>query len=59
MVKMQKIVIWMLHCSCKNRKYLWRYCKRCWNKFDTSNFELDRPFPKIKNKKVTGLIKDE
>ena len=27
-------------------------------RFDTSNFELDRPLPK-KNKKVTGLMKDE
>ena len=28
-------------------------------RFDTSNYELDRPLPKGKNKKVTGLIKDE
>ena len=28
-------------------------------RFDTSNFELGRPFPKGKNKNVTGLIKDE
>ena len=28
-------------------------------RFDTSNFELDRPLPKRKNKKVIGLIKDE
>ena len=28
-------------------------------RFDTSNIEIDRPFPKGKNKKVTGLIKDE
>ena len=28
-------------------------------RFDTSNFEIDRPFPKGKNKKVTGLMKDE
>ena len=27
--------------------------------FDTSNYELDRPLPKEKNKKVIGLIKDE
>ena len=27
--------------------------------FDTSNYELDRPLPKIKNKKVIGLMKDE
>ena len=28
-------------------------------RFDTSNYKLDRPLPKGKNKKVTGLIKDE
>ena len=28
-------------------------------KFDTSNYELDRPLFKGKHKKVTGLIKDE
>ena len=28
-------------------------------RFDTSNYELDRPFPKGKNKKVIGLMKDE
>ena len=27
--------------------------------FDTSNYELDRPLPKRKNKKVIGLMKDE
>ena len=26
-------------------------------RFDTSNYELDRPFPKGKNKKVIGLMK--
>ena len=29
------------------------------SKFDTSNYELDRPFPKGKNKKVIELMKDE
>ena len=28
-------------------------------RFDTSNYELDRPLPKGKNKKVIGLIKDD
>ena len=28
-------------------------------RFDTSNYELDRPLPKGKNKKVIELIKDE
>ena len=27
--------------------------------FNTSNYELDRPLPKGKNKKVMGLMKDE
>ena len=26
---------------------------------DTSNFELDRPLPKRKNKRVIGIIKDK
>ena len=28
-------------------------------RFDTSNYELERPLPKGKNKKVIGLIKDK
>ena len=28
-------------------------------RFDTSNYECDRPLPKEKNKKVIGLMKDE
>ena len=28
-------------------------------RFDTSNYELDKRFPKGKNKKVIGLTKDE
>ena len=28
-------------------------------RFDTSNFELDRPLPNGKNKEVIGLIKEE
>ena len=28
-------------------------------RFDTSNYELDKPLPKEKNKKVIGLMKDE
>ena len=28
-------------------------------RFDISNYKLDRPLPKGKNKKVTGLMKDE
>ena len=28
-------------------------------RFDSSNYELDRPLPKGKNKKVIGLMKDE
>ena len=28
-------------------------------RFDSSNYESDRPLPKGKNKKVIGLMKDE
>ena len=41
----------------ENRWYLKRHCRRHW--FDNSNYELDRPFPEVKNKKRFGLIKDE
>ena len=27
-------------------------------RFDTSNYELDKPLPKVKNEKVIGLMKD-
>ena len=42
----------------KTRQLL-RHCKRCWSKFGTSNYELERPLPGEKNKKVIGLMKDE
>ena len=55
-----KLIIWQkcktllyeyirLHCSCTNKWYLQRYGRKCWNKIDTSNFELGRPLPKEKN----------
>ena len=28
-------------------------------RFDTSNYELDRPLPKGKNKKIFGLMRNE
>ena len=28
-------------------------------RFDTSNYELERPLPRGKNKKVIGIMKDE
>ena len=43
------------HCIHKNRWNTWQ----TETKFDTSNYELDRPLPKGKNKNVTGLRKDE
>ena len=47
-----------LHCLCKNRRYLQRYFRKE-TRFDNINYELDRPLPKGKNKKVIGLMKDE
>ena len=40
-----------LHCPCKNRWYLERYCKRFCKEMCFSNFEIDRPLPKGKIKK--------
>ena len=28
-------------------------------RFETSNYELDKPLPKGKNEKIIGLMKDE
>ena len=40
--------------------YLYQYiAKDVETRFDTSNYELDRPLPKGKNKNAVGLIKDE
>ena len=49
-----------LHCSCKNIDNIYKDIAEdieTW--FDTSNFEIDSPLPKGKNKKVIGLMKDE
>ena len=37
---------------------LQRHCG-CWKKVDTSSYDIDRPLPLGKNKKVIWLIKDE
>ena len=58
MLKIQKFVIW-LHCSYKNRWYVQRYCRRCWNKIWHFQFLNRRPLPKGKDKKVIGLMKVE
>ena len=50
------------HCIHKNRWYLWRKMfakKDVETRFDTSNYQLDRPLPIGKNKKVIGLMRDE
>ena len=48
-----------LHCSCK-RDDIYKDIKQdVETKFDASNFEIGRPLPKGKNKKVIGLMKNE
>ena len=41
------------------RKNLQRDWKDVETRFDTSNFELDRPLTKGNSKKIIGLMKDE
>ena len=63
MVKKQNCVIWIQIVSLYTQKKLYDICKDIAEYvetiFDTSNYELDRPLPKIKNQKVIRLIKDE
>ena len=49
------------YCIHKNKWFLERCCRTedVENRFNTSNYELDRPLPKGKNEKVIGLIKDK
>ena len=49
---------WQVHCPHKNRLYLQTHCRRCRARFGISICELNRPLPKEKNKKVTGVMKD-
>ena len=48
------------HCIHKNRLYLYiDIAYDAETRFDNPNYKLDKPSPKGKNKKVTGLMKDE
>ena len=47
-----------LHCSCKNNIFI-KIAEDVETSCDTSNFELDRPLPKVINKKVIGIMKDD
>ena len=47
------------HFIYNSRWYLQNIAEDVETTFDTSNYELDRPFPKGKNEKVIGLIRDE
>ena len=40
-------------------RHLRTYSKHLETKFDTSDYELERPLSKDKNKKVNGLMKNE
>ena len=49
-----------LPCSCKNKDIVYRdIAEDVETRFDTLNFELDRPLSKEKSKKVTDLMKFE
>ena len=58
MVKMKNYFIWIQIGSLLNVKKDNIY-KDVETRFDASNFEIDGPLPKAKNKKVIGLIKEE
>ena len=49
----------LFHCIHKNWWYLEEIVEDVETRFDTSNYELDRPLPKGKKKKVIGLMTDE
>ena len=60
MVKKQNCVIWIQIVSLYTYKDIYKgIAEDVETRFDTSNYELDRPLPKGKNKKVIGLMKDE
>ena len=46
-----------IYCIHKNRWYIENIVEDVETRFGTSNYELDRPLPKGKNKKVIGWIK--
>ena len=59
---MRKFVIWIQTASFVHVKtdYIYKdIAKDVETRFDTSNFEIDRPLPKGKNKKVIGIMKDK
>ena len=48
------------HCKHKKTDDIYKDIKEdVKTRFDTSNYELERPFPNGKNKKVIRLMKDE
>ena len=61
MMKKQDCVIWIQTVSLYTQKHdIYKdIAEDVETRFDTSNYRLDRPLPKIKNKKVIGLMKDE
>ena len=58
---MQRLIIWIQTVSfyTQKRDIYKDIAEDVETRFDTSNYELDRPLPKGKNKKVIGLMKDE
>ena len=55
MMKKQNCVIWIQ----KTDDIYKDIAEDVEKRFDTANHEIDRPFPRQKNKRVIGLIKDE
>ena len=59
MVKLCYMDIDSLIMNIKTRDFYEDIAQDVEERFDTSNYDVDRPLPKGKNKKVIGLMKDE
>ena len=55
----ENIYLWVLVWLCKTNDVYKEIAQNIETRFDTSNYELERPLPRGKNEKVIWLMKDE